>query len=372
MTVRGLVDTTLREGAQAPAPYLSMAQKTAVLGALGRIGVAEIELGPAVSEPAFRPEPLSLLLAAAAELAPEARRAVWCRARPDDIKAAAALGPEVVSFALPVSDRHLVKRLQRDRAWALDQLHSLVVTARDAGVGYVSVGLEDATRADAGFLLEVAATAEQAGADRLRIADTVGVATPMHVSALLAAVKPVFGGELGVHLHDDFGMATAGAVVALASGAAWADVSLLGLGERAGISRLEEVCGWLTLQGDSDYDLLAVCDITRLLAAWVGRPVPPHSPVIGSDIFTSESGLHVAGIVADPATYEPYPPEAVGAQRSLRLGQNSGRAAVAALVPEAGNDLIAVTARVRTAAAGQSRSLDPSVVGPLTTAATGP
>lgn len=352
-----LIDTTLREGAQAPVPYLSSAQRAALVIAVAQIGVEEIELGHAVSEPAYFAEPLIQLLALAAQAAPGIRRAIWCRARAEDILAAAALGPEVVSFALPVSERHLTTRLHRDREWALAEVARLVAVARQAGVGYVSVGLEDASRADASFLLEVVAAASAAGADRVRIADTVGVLSPGLLAELVSAVRSRFAGEIGVHLHDDFGMATAGAVAALEAGAHWADVSLLGIGERAGISRTEEVAAFLTLQGSQNYDLLALRKAAELLSDWVNRPIPAHAPVLGADVFACESGLHVAAQVSDPANYEPYPPAAVGATRSLRLGRNSGRTAVAALTGGDGGDLVEFTARLRAASAALRRSL---------------
>lgn len=355
-----LIDTTLREGAQAPVPYLSASQKTALVAAIAAIGVEEIELGHAVTELAYGAEPLSELMAVATDVAPELRRAIWCRARPDDIRAAAALGPEVVSFALPVSDRHLAHRLNRDRAWALAEVGRLVDVARDAGVQYVSIGLEDASRADVDFLLDVAAAASAAGADRVRIADTVGVLSPGLLAEVVSAVRSRFDRDVGVHLHNDFGMATAGAVAAIEAGAAWADVSLLGMGERAGIARTEEVAAFLTLQGSADYDLHAARQAAETLSGWTGRSIPGHAPVIGPDIFTSESGLHVAALARDPQTYEPYAPELVGAERSLRLGRQSGRSAVAALLGEDGGDLVEITAQVRAVASQQRHSVDPA------------
>jgi homocitrate synthase NifV len=355
MTAR-LVDTTLREGAQAPVPYLSGAQKAAVLAAVARIGVAEIELGHAVTELAYGAEPLADLMGLAADFAPGVRRAIWCRARSEDIRSAAALQPEVVSFALPVSDRHLSTRLHRDRAWALGEIGRLVTVARESGVGYVSLGLEDASRADVAFLLEVVEAADAAGADRVRIADTVGVLSPGLLAELISAVRARFSGEIGVHLHNDFGMATAGAIAASEAGASWADVSLLGLGERAGISRTEEVAAFFTLQNGEDYDLLAARAAAEMISEWVRRPIPAQAPVIGEGIFTAESGLHVAGLAADPANYEPYAPEIVGAKRSLRLGRNSGRAAVAALLGERRGDLVKLTAKLRSAAESQQHS----------------
>lgn len=360
MTMAGLVDSTLREGVQAPGcGELTPDQKATIVAALAKVGVGELELGHAVAEQRFGSGELATLLEVAARVAPGVRRAVWCRARRDDIEAAAALGPDVVSVALPVSDRHLTTRLGRDRSWALRQVGVLVDVARSAGVGYFSLGLEDATRADVGFLRDVAAAADWAGVDRLRFADTVGIAPPESVTGLISELSRYYAGEIGVHLHNDFGMATAGAIEAIRAGAAWVDVSLLGWGERAGISRLEEVCAWLAFQGGGGYDVRAAKEIALQVAAWIGAPVPANAPVIGSDIFTCESGLHVAGLAADPATYEPYPPEAVGAVRSLRLGRLSGRSAVRALLGDSVGDLTEAAARIR-AAAGQHPIVDPA------------
>lgn len=378
-SVPGLIDSTLREGSQAPVTYLTAPQRLALLARVLRIGVEEVELGHAVAEPAYDPGPLADLLQLAAQLRPGVRRAVWCRARGDDVEAAAALGPDVVSFALPVSDLHLTARLRKTRAWAVDEVGRLVALARAAGVGYVSVGLEDATRADPDHLDRVVAAADAAGADRVRVADTVGVAEPGELVRLVERVRAGFRGEVGVHVHDDFGMATAGAVAALAAGADWADVSLTGLGERAGISRTEEVAAWLVARRDAGYDLVAARDAALALTAWVGRVVPPHAPVIGAEVFACESGLHLAGLVADPATYEPYPPELVGAERIWRLGRGSGRAAVAALAPHVSDpttgpttdpatgrttglaaDLTAAAATVRRAADLHRRALRPA------------
>lgn len=352
----GLIDTTLREGAQAPVGYLDPGQQQEVLAGVLRIGVEEVEIGHTVAEGAYDPEPVADLLVLARELDPGVRRALWCRARADDIRAAAALRPDVVSFALPVSDLHLSRRLGRSHDWALAQVGRLVGIARDAGVGYLSVGCEDASRADPGFLAAVLRAARTAGADRVRLADTVGIAEPGEVVALVELARRWFDGDVGVHLHDDFGMATAGAVAALQTGADWADVSLTGLGERAGISRTEEVAGWYVARCGADYDLRAARDLARRLAGWVGRPVPPQAPVVGTDLFTCESGLHLAGLVADPATYEPYPPDLVGATRAWRLGRGAGRAAVAGLIGADGEP-VAVTARVRRAAVARGRAL---------------
>lgn len=336
----GLIDTTLREGAQAPAPYLTPGQVRFLVAALGRAGVGELELGHVVADPALRTglaADLPALVADTARLAPGVRRTVWCRALPADVDAAATLGADAVAFAVPVSDAHLRVRLGRDRSWALDAVAALTARARAAGVPYVSVGLEDATRADPRFLLRVAAAADRAGADRVRIADTVGVAGPQRLAELVVAVRRRFAGDIAVHVHDDLGLGTAGAVAALEAGASAADVSLLGLGERAGIARTEQVAAWLVLRHGAGYDLRELRDACHELAGWVNRPVPRFAPVVGEGIFECESGIHLDGLLKDPALYEPFPPELVGARRVLRLGRTAGRGAVRGLLGRGGS-----------------------------------
>jgi len=362
-----LVDTPLREGAQAPVPYLTPGQRGDLIAGLARIGVAEIELGHIVADTAMGADALPDLLAVAAARAPGVRRAVWCRATEPDIRAAAALGPDVVSFALPVSDLHLRARLHRDRAWALARVPVLVEAARSGGIGCVSIGLEDATRADPVYLVDVVHAAAEAGADRVRLADTVGIADPATIIGLVETTRRHFPGDIGVHIHDDFGMATAGSVAALTAGADWADVSLLGLGERSGIAHTEQVAAWLAIRGGDPYDVAAAAELSRSLAEWVGRPVPAQAPVIGAEIFTVESGLHLAGLFADPHTYEPYAPDLVSTSRSWRFGRQAGRAAVAGLLggPDGTSpvrDVTAATAAVRAAAEARGRSLAPDEV----------
>lgn len=357
-----LIDTTLREGAQAPGVYLGEQQSATLLAGLAAVGIGEVELGHSVAEPRLGAAPVARLLEVASRRAPGVRRTVWCRATPADVTAAADLQPDAVSFAVPVSDAHLAQRLGVDRSWALAQIPRLGRLARERGVPYVSVGFEDATRAEPAFLREAARAAADAGLDRVRIADTVGVADPAGVAQLVRAVRDAFPGDVGVHVHNDFGMATASSLAALRAGATSADVTLLGLGERAGIAPTEQVAAWLTVQEGAAYDLAQVRQLCHLLAGWLGRSVDPQAPIIGDDLFTCESGLHVAGLTRSPDSYEPFAPELVGASRRLRLGRWSGRAAVAGLLgaaaPTDPQALLVATAHLRREAARRGRALD--------------
>ena len=143
---------------------------------------------------------------------------------------------------------------------------------------------------------------------------------------MLAAVVDC---DLAVHTHNDFGMATANAVAALEAGAVWADATVLGLGERAGCARLEELVGYLRLEkGQTGLAPEHLKGLAEYVADRSARSIDPARPLIGDRIFTCETGLHLQGLQKDPVTYEPYPPEQVGAERRLLFGAKCGRRAL--------------------------------------------
>lgn len=321
--VRGLVDSTLREGSQTVGVAFTLEQKAAIARHLVRVGIEEVEVG--VASPLDKELPA--LVARCREEAGVNRLSLWCRCREEDIACALHLAPEVLSLSVPVSDLHIKVKLGLKRAAVAEMVAGSISKAR-AGVDYLSLGLEDATRAEPAFLREIVRVACESGVDRIRIADTVGVSTPGGIGALVRELRSNFAVEIGVHMHNDFGMATANAVAALEAGAHWADVTVLGLGERAGNSRLEEVAGYLALQGGRPYATTRFPDLARLAADCAGRKIEPHQPVIGAGIFACETGLHLAGIAKDPRTYEPYEPVLVGARRQLSYGAKVGRQGV--------------------------------------------
>lgn len=318
--VRGLVDSTLREGSQTVGVAFSLEQKVALARQLVRVGIEEIEVGIA----APRDKELPALVARCRHEAGVRRLGLWCRCRQEDIACARRVAPEVLSLSVPVSDLHITVKLGLDRGAVAGIVAQAVAGAR-AGVGYLSLGLEDATRAEPDFLREIVRVACENGVDRIRIADTVGIATPGSIGALVRDLRSRFKVEIGVHMHNDFGMATANAIAALEAGAQWADVTVLGLGERAGNSRLEEVAGYLALQETRPYDTALFRPLALLAGECAGRSIAPHHPVVGAEIFACETGLHLAGLARNPNTYEPYAPALVGAERKLIYGGKIGR-----------------------------------------------
>jgi homocitrate synthase NifV len=319
--MKGLIDTTLREGAQTTGISFSLAQKRAVVQALVRTGIEEIELGIATPLDSDLPK---LMANCRAEYC-HTSFSLWSMCRRRDIEYAAVLEPDILSLSIPVSDLHIFKKLRKSRGWVLRTLREALAWTKDCGIKSLSLGLEDATRAEAGFLTEVMDAAVEGGVSRIRFADTVGIASPLTIINLFKNARADYDLELGIHTHNDFGMATANCLTALEAGADWADVTIMGLGERAGNARLEEAAAYLTLQKGRPYRTECLRELSALLSEIISEPIPARQPVIGRDIFTCETGLHIQGLERDPETYEPYPPHKVGAVRRLLYGRKIGR-----------------------------------------------
>ena len=329
-----LIDTTLREGQQQYGVYAGRDRKEELLLLALKSGVDEVEIGVAGHD---QDELRGLALLAGMRKRSRQAVGVWCPCRPEAVALAAELPVDRVTITAPVSDAHLRAKLGIDRQELLRRLAETLAVGRSLGLPYISVGLEDVSRADAAFALTVAKLARDAGAARVRLADTVGVLTPMEIIDLVRTFKARTRLAVAVHCHNDFGMATANALSALDTGADYADASALGLGERAGLASLEQLMGYLTLKrGLTRYDLDAAAQLCRVAAQTRDGRVSESAPIVGERLFWAESGLHVDGIYKEPTLYEPFAPEAVGLTRRLAVGAKSGAAAVRRKLAELG------------------------------------
>lgn len=315
-----LIDTTLREGAQMFGVRMDMEERKRVATDLAFMGVEEIEAGW-VGMPTIRS-----FLAWSGPCFGETTVSIWSRCKEGDIHNAAGLGARRVNIGIPTSDKHRRKRLDTSRQGLLDRITSVVSLARKYGME-VSAGLEDASRADFLWLLEVARTAHAAGAFRIRLSDTVGVWSPLVVSDCVRGLREQIKADIAVHCHNDFGMGTANAMTALQSGADWADCSLLGVGERSGLAATEELAAGLGLieGGEKRYRLTKVQDTCRYVAGLAELPMPRHKAIVGADIFACESGVHLHGMARDSGLFEPFAPEALGRTRRYGFSSKSGR-----------------------------------------------
>src|SRR5579875_1381632 len=344
-------DTTLRDGEQSPGCTMHDDEKLRMAHQLAATGVDVIEAGfPIASD-----GDLESVRAIAREVgtSPNGPKiAALARAKQADIETAArgveaAHRPRIHTF-LATSDLHLEAKLRITRAQALDQTAEAVRLACRY-VEDVEFSAEDATRSDLDFLVEIVKVAIEAGATTINLPDTVGYTTPVEYQALFEAMHARVPGAGAVifstHSHDDLGMATANALAGVLGGARQVEVTVTGIGERAGNAALEEVAAALMVRHDrfpytSNIKMQQLAPSAKLLSELISFGCAPNKAVVGKNAFAHESGIHQHGVLSNPLTYEIMTPESVGVTaNSIVLGKHSGRRALQHRLNELGHQV---------------------------------
>lgn len=314
-------DTTLRDGEQTAGVVFSLREKLAIARTLDAIGVQEIECGiPAMGEDE-RTGIRKLV-----DLGLNARLMTWNRALVPEIEASISCGVQAVDISLSVSDQMIVHKLRKDRTAVKEQLKAALGFAKQHDL-YVSVGGEDASRADPDFLVELMEITKALGGDRFRFCDTLGIMDPFTMYDRIAFLRrSVPELEIEVHTHNDLGMATANAIAGIRAGARFVNTTVNGLGERAGNAALEEVVMGLkhACAIETGIDTHRFRELSLFVAKASHRPLSVSKPIVGERIFAHESGLHADGVIKDPHNYEGFDPTEVGVERIIAIGKHSG------------------------------------------------
>lgn len=351
-------DETLRDGEQTPGVHFSPEEKLRVATLLSDIGISVVNAGiPVVSEEEAR----AVKLLAGAGL--KCHILAAARTVPSDVDAVIRSGATHIAIFVAASQVHLRYKLKMTQEEVRDASLRTVRQAKDAGL-HVAFVTEDTVRAPFDFVERLYRDVQDAGADRLVVADTVGIMTPLtfrwYLTEFQRRVRPK---DLSVHCHDDLGLAAANTLTAVECGARAPHVCVNGLGERAGNASLEEV----VLELEALYGVRTgikterLTELSRLVEELSGIPVAPNKALVGYNAFSHEAGIHTHGILANTLTYEPLQPARVGARRQMILGKHTGKAAIVEKLKERGltaSDplLLELLQRIKTSTEGRSKS----------------
>jgi len=314
-------ESTLREGEQTPGVVFSIEDKKRIAEKLDEVGIQQIEAGfPVVSEKQRKGVKALVKMNLNAEII------CFSRAKQMDIDAVAETGADGIVVSLSISPYHRKYKFHgMSKEKYLNELVHWVSYAKNYGL-FVVFGAEDSTReSDLNFLKKAFKTAEEAGADRARVVDTLGCVRPSGMTYLVREIRNVIDIPIEVHCHNDMGLALANSLAAVEAGATTISASVNGIGERSGIASTEEVITALNvLFGVSQFGISKLTELSKLVENITGVNMAVNKPIIGENACTHGSGIHQHGVFMNPVTYESFHPKLIGRRRRVYIDELCG------------------------------------------------
>ena len=312
-------DTTLRDGEQTPYVAFNTKEKLQIAQLLYEAGAHELEVGiPAMGKK--EQDDLKEILALNLPI----QIMSWNRATLGDLEASLKCGLKAVDLSIPVSDILIDVKFAGDKQRLLRQLESVILEAKKENL-FVCIGGEDSSRANNDFLKDIMTLGKELGANRFRYCDTVGILTPHKTYENIKELSSLSLLDIEMHTHNDFGMATANAIAGYEAGAKSSNTTVIGIGERAGNASFEQVLMSLRLLGQEvKINSKALKALIKKVSSASNRRIDTNLPIVGKNIFSHESGIHVNGMMKSKNAYEPFNPEELGLKRSFPIGKHSG------------------------------------------------
>lgn len=326
------IDTTLRDGEQAAGVVFTLTEKIQIAELLHKAGVPELEIGtPAMGETELQH------IRTLCKLGFNFKTLAWCRANKYDILCSEKAGTNGVHISFPVSQK-LMLLMQKDESWIMNEMKQLIDFA-SSKFEYVTIGAQDASRADQNFLNEFVSAAASFGATRVRLADTVGMMNPMSTTEMIKKIRKVEKHlPIEFHAHNDLGMATANTLAAYMAGANCMSTTVNGLGERAGNAAMEEVA--MALEMSMRIETGLKTDLFNELCTYVSsvskRPISESKPITGKLVISHESGIHTNLLLKDRSSYQLLSAAKIGrTEEDFVIGKHSGKATIMYYLKEA-------------------------------------
>ena len=322
-----ILDSTLREGEQHPGVSFTKKQRIQIAWMLDYFGVDQIEISPIISKDHFDATKTIIKQGLKADIVSHGR------ALKEDIDISLKCDAKWAAAYLGISDIHLKDKLRITREEALKRAVETVEYAKSHGLK-IRFTVEDGSRADPKFLIQVCKALEDAGVDRISLPDTVGIMKPIGMYNFVKKVRSEVKVPLDAHVHNDIGFALANAFAACDAGVDQIHTTIDGIGERTGIPSLAETAVALTYlyKSTNDFRLDMLVDLSRIIEQYTSIIPYDSKPIVGSTAYKHKAGTHLAAILRNPAAYEPIPPRVVGNRRKIVFGELAGKTGAAYLM----------------------------------------